>query len=132
MASASEVLTQRFLNNVVAIDQINMTLMIPNGHAHPLERSLSLRITAIEQNAHPELPLRESVYTLDLMEVSGLRMELPAAIEETTLDMDVDDVSLHQRDTGIHTLKFENGHATIEIDFRQVIKTVVMSKECAT
>lgn len=132
MATAAEVLSQRFLIDLVSIDQISMSMIVPNGHAHPIERRISLRVTTIEKNGHPELPLRETEYDLDFMDVSGFRMEFPNAIEETTLDMDVDDVNLHERDSGIHTIKFENGHATFEIDFRQVIRTVVTTKECAS
>jgi len=130
MAAIAEVLTERFLIDLVSIDRISMLMQIPNGATHPLERSLSLWVTAIEKNEKPELPLRDTVYNLDFLDVSGFRMDLPNALEETTLDMDVDDVTLQERSTGISTLCFRNGHASIEIDFREVVRKVVSTKEC--
>lgn len=131
MGSAADILSERFLIDLVSVDRIGMLMQIPNGHAHPLERSVSLRVTAIEKNNKPDLPLREVVYDLDFMNVSGFRMELPNIMEESTLDMDVDDVSFHERPNGISTIQFQNGHASIEIDFREVVRKEVTSKECA-
>ena len=130
MAAIAEILTERFLINLVAIYRIDMTMQIPDGYSHPLERCLTLRVMAIEKNDNPELPLREAVYDLDFMDVSGLRMDLPNEMTETTLAMDVDDITLQERSTGINTLQFENGNVTIEIDFKKVTRTIVSIKEC--
>jgi hypothetical protein len=128
--TVSNILTERFLIDLVAIYRISMLMQIPDGHAHPLERTLSLRVMAIEKNEKPELPMRETVYDLDFLGVSGFRMELPNVIEETSLDMDVDDVTLLERSSGISTCSFQNGDASIAVDFREVVRNVVLTKEC--
>lgn len=130
MGAIANILTERFLIDLVSINRISMLIQIPDGSSHPLERSLSLRVMAIEKNDKPEFPLRESIYDLDFLDVSGLRIDFPNSIENTTLDMDVDDVTLQERSTGISTCCFENGHASIYIDFREVVRKVVSTKEC--
>ncbi|MCB0793066.1 MAG: hypothetical protein H6595_05095 [Flavobacteriales bacterium] len=87
---------------------------------------------AIEPNSKPELPLREATYDLVFKDVTGLRLDLPTRIEDTDFDMDVDDVTLQVRDSGISTLKFENHNTTMEIDFKQVARTLISVKECAS
>ncbi len=89
-----------------------------------------LKVMAIEKNDRPSLPLRETTYDLECTGVTGFRMDLPFVLEDTSLDMDVDDVTLQEHPSGICTLKFENANTTIEIDFRQVERTVVSVKEC--
>ncbi len=126
----AEILSQRFLIDLVGIDEIRLALRTPDGHARGSEQVLILRVLAIEKNDNPKFPLREATYNLTFKNVTGFRLDLPLALEETSLEMDVDDITLEERHSGVSTLKFENASSTIEIDFRMVDRTLVHVKEC--
>ena len=130
MTKASEVLPERFLIDLVWVDRISMVMQTPNGHSHPLERTLTLRVMAIEKNETPGLPLREATYDLQFIDVSGFRLDLPLSMDETSFDMDVDDVTLQERTTGISTVQFQNASTGILIDFKEVTRTLIHVKEC--
>lgn len=132
MTAHEEILDKHFLIRLVRVDRITLDLKTPDGAFRPLERDLTLRVMAIEPNSKPELPLREATYDLVFKDVTGLRLDLPTRIEDTDFDMDVDDVTLQVRDSGISTLKFENHNTTMEIDFKQVARTLISVKECAS
>jgi hypothetical protein len=130
MASVAEILSERFLIDLIWIDEITLSLRSPDGAARGSEQRLVLKVMAIEKNDKPNLPLRETTYDLEFTGVTGFRMDLPIDLEETSLAMDVDDVTLQERTSGISTLKFENANTTIEIDFREVKRTITSVKEC--
>jgi hypothetical protein len=130
METVSDILSERFLIDLVWVDAISMSLKTPDGTARGIEQRFVLRVLTIEKNDKPELPLREATYDLEFAGVTGFRMDLPIDLEEASLDMDVDDVTLQERPSGISTLKFENATTTIEIDFRAVNRTIIFVKEC--
>ncbi len=128
MASVAEVLSERFLIDLVWIDKMTLSLKSPDGTARGSEQRLVLKVMAIEKNDKPNLPLRETTYELEFNGVTGFRMDLPIDLEETSLAMDVDDVTLQERPSGISTLMFENANTFIEIDFREVERTLISVK----
>lgn len=128
MTSVAEILSERFLIDLVWIDEITLSLKSPDGTARGSEQRLVLKVMAIEKNDKPNLPLRETTYDLEFTGVTGFRMDLPIVLEETNLNMDVHDVTLQELPSGISTLKFENANTTIEIDFREVERTICFSE----
>lgn len=130
MGTVSEILPQRFLIDLVWIDRLTINLQVADGTDHPLEQKISATVMAIEKNDKPKLPLREATYELEFKGVSGFMMDLPLDLNETSLDMDVDDVTLQERASGVSTLRFENANTTITIDFREVTRTLIAIKEC--
>lgn len=130
MGTVSDILPQRFLIDLVWIDRLTIKLQVADGTEHPLEQKFSARVMAIEKNDKPKLPLREATYELEFKGVSGFMMDLPIELDEASLDMDVDDVTLQERASGLSTLRFQNANTTITIDFREVTRTLISVKEC--
>jgi hypothetical protein len=130
MGTVSEILPQRFLIDLVWIDRLTINLQVADDTEHPLEQKFSATVMAIEKNDKPKLPLREATYELEFKGVSGFIMNLPLDLDEASLDMDVDDVTLQERASGVSTLRFENANTTITIDFREVTRTLIAVKEC--
>lgn len=130
MGTVSDNLPRQFLIDLVWIDRLTINLQVADCTAHSLEQKFCATVMAIEKNEKPDFPLREATYDLEFRGVSGFMMDLPVDLHEASLDMDVDDVTLQERASGVSSLRFENANSTIIIDFREVTRTLISVKEC--